>query len=237
MISKLKCILLDDELPGLTYLKMLCEQVPEIEVVKSFNDPTIFLEEINQLDFDAIITDIEMPGINGLSLAQLITDKAVIFTTAYKEFAIEAFEIDAIDYIQKPIKRERLQKAIHKALRFTEAKPKNNYITVNSNKGKVLLHFEAIQYIKTSELDSRDKLVYLSGDSNPIILKNISLDKLLHDLPKKDFCRINKSEIISLKTIHYFSHDEITTTLLGEQGKPIVLTLGVAFKSDFLTKV
>lgn len=237
MTLKLRCILLDDEIPGLTYLKMLCEQVIEIEIIKTYNNPTLFLEELNTLDFDAVITDIEMPGINGLSLAQLLTDKAVIFTTAYKKFAIDAFEIDAVDYIQKPIKKERLQKAIHKALRFTETRPKNNHITVNSNKGKVILHFDTIQYIKTSDSDSRDKLVFLTGTPIPLVLKNISLDKLLQDLPKRSFCRINKSEIIALKTIHYFSHDEITTTLSGEQGKPLVLTLGVAFKSDFLSKV
>lgn len=112
MKTTIKCILLDDELLGLRYLKMLCEQIPEIEVVKSFDNPEKLLKEAADLDFDLCILDIEMPGINGLSVANLLNDKPVIFTTAYKDFAVEAFELDAIDYITKPVKKERLQKRL-----------------------------------------------------------------------------------------------------------------------------
>lgn len=105
MNTKLKCLLLDDELPGLTYLKMMCEQIPELEVVKAFDNPEKLLAEMKNLDFDLVITDIEMPGMDGLSVANLLKDKMVIFTTAYKEYAVDAFDIEAIDYITKPVKR------------------------------------------------------------------------------------------------------------------------------------
>lgn len=236
MTSKLKCILLDDELPGLTYLKMLCEQIPEIEIVKVFNDPIKLLDEAADLDFDLGIFDIEMPQINGLSVAQLLGNKPVIFTTAYREFAVDAFEIDAIDYITKPIKKERLEKAIQKALKLINPLEQASFMTVNSNKGKAVLQFDSILHIKPSEHDSRDKVVLLA-DNTTLILKNLSLEKIIKDLPAKDFCRINKSEIIALKIVSYFNHDEIITTLVTEAKKPLVVTLGVHFKADFLAKL
>ena len=117
-------------MPGLTYLKMLCEQIPELEIIKSFDNPKKLLEATQELDFDLIISDIEMPGIDGLSLANLLQNKLVIFTTAYKDYAAEAFDIDAVDYITKPVTKERLQKAIVKALeRFNKPRlPKNSFI-------------------------------------------------------------------------------------------------------------
>ena len=97
MNTKIKCLLLDDELPGLTYLKMICEQVPGVEVVRAFNDPLKFIAESEQLDFDLCILDIEMPQMSGLEVARLLAGKPVIFTTAYKEYAAEAFDLNAID--------------------------------------------------------------------------------------------------------------------------------------------
>ncbi|WP_410880255.1 LytR/AlgR family response regulator transcription factor [Myroides sp. DW712] len=236
MISKLKCILLDDELLGLKYLKMLCEQIPEIEVVKVFDNPTQFLEEAPSLDFELAILDINMPGMDGLSVAQLLNNKGVIFVTAYKEYALEAFEVDAIDYIAKPIKKERLQRAIHKAMRQLKPLEQNMSLTINSNKGKAILQFDDILYIKTCDSDGRDKEITLEGNQQ-LIAKNIALDKLVEVLPASKFCRINKREIIALKIVRFFGHDLITTQLITEQGKPLELTLGVTFKTDFLDKI
>ncbi|MGG5506805.1 MULTISPECIES: LytR/AlgR family response regulator transcription factor [unclassified Myroides] len=236
MISKLKCILLDDELLGLKYLKMLCEQIPEIEVVQVFDDPTTFLEVATTLDFEVAILDINMPGIDGLSVAQLLTNKGVIFVTAYKEYALEAFEVDAIDYIAKPIKKERLQRAIQKAMRQLKPLEQNTSLTINSNKGKAIIQFDDILYIKTCENDGRDKEIYLEGEQQ-LIAKNVALDKLVEALPASKFCRINKREIIALKIVRFFGHDLITTQLSTANGKPLELTLGVTFKTDFLDKI
>lgn len=236
MISKIKCILLDDEMLGLKYLKMLCEQIEEIEVVRTYDNPTLFLEELPQLEFDVAILDINMPGMDGLSVAQLLHNKGVIFVTAYKEYALEAFEIEAIDYIAKPIKKERLQKAINKAMRQCKPVEDVSFMTINSNKGKALLHFSDILYIKTNEADSRDKDVYL--DNNQVIVaKNMSLDKFVSVLPSSKFCQINKGELIALRIVRFFSHDLITTMLKTGDGKPVELTLGMTYKTDFLEKI
>ncbi len=112
--KNLKCILLDDEIPSLRFLKMLCEQIPGLEVVKTFNDPTVLLSEYRKLSFDFCILDIEMPEFNGFDLAIELKDFPIMFSTAYKQYASEAFDINAVDYMRKPLSLERLQQAIMK---------------------------------------------------------------------------------------------------------------------------
>ncbi|MDO8896889.1 MAG: response regulator transcription factor, partial [Bacteroidales bacterium] len=234
-----KCLLLDDELPGLTYLKMLCDQLPELEVVRAFNSPTIFLAELPNLDFDLCILDIEMPEMNGLQVANLLNGKPVIFTTAYKEYAADAFDLNAIDYIKKPIKIDRLKQAIEKAKNHIGSsvyQKKRTFIQLTTNKGKAILFFDKIALIRTSENDSRDKVARLfSGEE--FVLKNITFEKLTEFLPSSDFCRVNKKEIISIKAIQVFSFDEIITNLVSDQGKNIKLTLSENYRNGFLQKL
>lgn len=237
MNTKLKCLLLDDELPGLTYLKMLCEQIPEVEIVKTFNNPEKLLSEIPNLDFDLLITDIEMPGIDGLHLANLVQHKMVVFCTAYKDYAADAFTIDAVDYITKPVKLERLQKAILKAFeRFNNGNNAKRFLQLNTDKGKSLLYFNQILHIKTALGDSRDKTVLLS-DGSLLNLKNINFDTLLKELPETDFCRVNKKEIVAIKAIKFFNHNEITLNHPDKDEKNTTLFLSETYRADFLKKV
>ncbi len=230
-------MLLDDELPGLTYLKMLCEQIPELEIVKAFNNPEKLLAEIPKLDFDLCISDIEMPGMDGLTLAGLLHNKLVIFTTAYRDYAAEAFNINAVDYITKPVTKERLQKAVAKALeRFNTAAPAQKFIHLNTDKGKALLYFDQILYIKTAFTDSRDKEVFLV-DGSSLILKNINFDTLLSQLPSIDFCRVNKKEIIAITAVKFFNHNEIILNRQEKNAKFTILILSETYRSDFLIKV
>ena len=216
---------------------MLCEQIPEVEIIKTFNNPERLLAEIPDLDFDLLISDIEMPGIDGLHLAEMLQDKLIIFCTAYKEYAADAFNIDAVDYITKPVKLERLQKAISKAFeRFNKPDAGKKFIQLNTDKGKTLLYFNEIQYIKTAVSDSRDKTVLLT-DGSFLNLKNVKFDTLLKELPEADFCRINKKEIVAVKAIKFFNHNEIVLHHLEKNEKNSTLILSETYRSDFLKKV
>lgn len=216
---------------------MLCEQIPELEIVKAFNNPEKLLAELPELDFDLCISDIEMPGIDGLTLASLLQNKMVIFTTAYKDYAAEAFDINAVDYITKPVTKERLQKAVAKALeRFNVVAPAKKFIHLNTDKGKALLYFNQIRYIKTAVAESRDKEVFLV-DGSSLILKNINFDSLLSQLPNVDFCRVNKKEIIAMTAVKFFNHNEITLSHQDHNGKFRILILSETYRSDFLIKV
>jgi len=178
-----------------------------------------------------------MPGMDGLHLAEMLQHKMVIFCTAYKEYAADAFNIDAIDYITKPVKLDRLQKAISKAVdHFDKPDAAKKFMQLNTDKGKTLLYFNQIQYIKTAISDSRDKTVLLT-DGSFLNLKNVKFDTLLSELPEIDFCRINKKEIIAVKAIKFFNHNEIVLHHLEENNKNTTLILSETYRSDFVKKV
>lgn len=235
--SPLKCLLLDDELPGLTFLRMLCDQVPQIEVVKVFSDPMLLLSESPGLVYDVCILDIEMPGLNGLQVAELLKDKPVIFITAHKEYAAEAFDLGAIDYLRKPVTLERFAKAIQRAINCLKPQQlTRQFVQVNTSKGKSLLFFDKLLYVTTSQQDKRDKVALLEGRQE-LILKNISFEELEEVLPETQFCRINKAEIIALKAVRFFSHDEIETTITESNGKVKYLSLSRHYSIPFLSKI
>ncbi|WP_343560447.1 response regulator transcription factor [Sphingobacterium sp.] len=233
----LRCILLDDELPGLRFLKMLCEQIPGLEVVKAFNDPAVLLEEYKSLDFDFCILDIEMPQFNGFDIAAVLKNYPIVFSTAYKQYASDAFDINAVDYMRKPISLSRLQQAVLKVEQVINSRPAepSPFAQFNTNKGKAILYFNQIDYVQIAEVDSRDKMVFLS-DGSTILLKNISFDKLLALLPQPNFIRSNKKEIIAQRIVKFFSADVITSNLADGQDMPILFSLGESYKKSFLER-
>ncbi|WP_312789480.1 response regulator transcription factor [Sphingobacterium sp.] len=232
----LKCILLDDEIPSLRFLKMLCEQIPGLEVIKAFNDPNALLKEYKELSFDFCILDIEMPAFNGFDIALELKGYPIVFSTAYKQYASDAFDINAVDYMRKPISLQRLEQAIFKVEQALNSQPEiSAFAQFNTNKGKAILYFDQISYIKIAEVDSRDKTVFLT-DGSTLLLKNISFDKLLDMLPEQDFIRINKKEIIATKIVKFFSADAVTSNLLDEQDLPVLFNLGESYKKMFLEK-
>lgn len=218
---------------------MLCEQLTDIEVVRAFDNPITFLKEIDNIDFDFCILDIEMPEMNGLQVANLMRNKPLIFATAYKEYATEAFDLNAIDYIRKPIKIERLKQAVEKVKRYIEGGNKiitKNFTQLNTDKGKTILFFDKIAYIKSSEIDARDKVLTMFSQEQ-LVLKNITFDKLIQILPQEQFCRVNRKEIISLHTVQVFSHDEITTNIVDKNGSFVKVSLSENYKNDFFKKI
>ncbi|MGQ2984575.1 LytR/AlgR family response regulator transcription factor [Flavobacterium sp.] len=237
MNTKIKCLLLDDELPGLAYLKMICEQMDALEVVKAFNSPETLLREWESLDFDLLITDIEMPGMNGLQVADVVKGKAIIFTTAYKEFAVDAFDRDAADYVVKPVKPERLHQAVEKVIaRMNKPRQAPKQIQLNTDRGKAQISTAKIFCALTSDIDSRDKIL-LMGDGTKITAKNCSFEKLLEMLPADQFARINKKAVIALRHVQYYSHDEIRADMLLPDGRHYTFPLSEIYRSDFTAKL
>lgn len=238
MNTKIKCLLLDDELPGLTFLKMICEQQPQLEVVKAYNNPQLLLAEWQDMDFDLLITDIEMPGTNGLQVAEALRGKAIIFTTAYKDFALDAFEKNAVDYLVKPVKPERLQQAIEKAGKFLsgQKRVKPKQIQLNTDRGKALIDPDKMFCIITSDIDSRDKILVMN-DGSRIIVKNASFEKLIDMLPANDFIRINKKTAIAIRNVAYYTHEEIKANVNQPDGMPYTFPLSEIYRAAFSEKV
>jgi len=232
----IKCVILDDELLAISYLKLLCDQIEGIEVVKAFNNPKIFIQEIDNIDCDVCILDIEMPGMNGLQVAEIIKDKKIIFTTAYKEYAAEAFDLDVADYVRKPIQKERLVQAFEKVAKLLNEKPKNQFLEWNTNLGKSNISIDDIVFIKTSEIDSRDKELILKNKSE-LILKNLSFKHLSELLPQKNFVQINKKEMVNIDFIKVFSTSELILNLNSPDGNSIKLSVSEIFRNQISEKL
>jgi DNA-binding LytR/AlgR family response regulator len=231
-------LLLDDELPALSYIKVLCQEIPDVEVVRAFNNPVSFIETIPQIEFNTCILDIQMPQHTGLEIAQQLKNKLIIFTTAHKEFAAEAFDLNAVDYIRKPIQKDRFNKAIMKAKSILQTlkNDEKKHAVWNTDKGKTQIFFNEILYICASDTDSRDKIVILENGQKTII-KNTSFEQLLTVLPKNQFCRVNKKEVIALKCVVHFTSEEIKTSIVIKSVNSLKLVLSEVYRNDFRLKI
>ncbi len=217
-------------------MKMLCGQISEIEVIKAYDSPESFIEESEKLNFDFCILDIEMPRISGLEVANLFKNKPIIFTTAYKEYAADAFDLNAVDYLIKPIKLERLKIAVDKVIdRLKHSKENKVLISLNTEKGKTSILSENILYITASEIDSRDKIALLSNGSR-IFIKNMSFEKLMQVLPVNEFCRVNRKEIVALSRITAYTNEKILTNIVSDAGILLAFHIGNGFRQNLFNK-
>lgn len=115
----MNCIIVDDEPMARKGMKLLVEQVPQLILVGSFNNAIAASAFMNDHSVDLILLDIQMPGITGIEFAQSIAKNTlVVFTTAYAEYALESYEVSAIDYLVKPIEMNRFLKAVNKAIAY-----------------------------------------------------------------------------------------------------------------------
>ncbi|MNJ83992.1 Transcriptional regulatory protein YpdB [compost metagenome] len=233
MDKTLRVVLLDDELLALAYLRTLCDSIPGIEVVKAFDDPVLFLSEVKNLSFDFCISDIVMPSLTGLEVARELKSVPIIFTTAHNEYAADAFDIEAIDYLRKPVQRERLTRAIEKVhIQIEQLKSQATW-TVNTSKGKLSIQQSHIVSFSTDTYDRRDKLMLLkNGDQ--LVVKNKSFDQLLQELDAVFFVRISKSELISKDFIQGYQGDFVISKLRNEEGKYIEFNLSENYRKSFL---
>jgi DNA-binding LytR/AlgR family response regulator len=212
-------LLLDDEIPGLTYLKFICEEIPHIEVLRSFNDPIVFLKDFKKYNPDFCILDIEMPDKNGFELLKSINqDVIVIFTTAYSKYAVEGFEVNAIDYLLKPIELDRFKIACKKANDFFEflanARSKiQNCLYVRSEYALIKILFSEIRFLETM-----DDYIKIHTTDGKTILTLMSMKKILEKLPNNDFIRVHRSFAVSLSTISSIRNK---TIYLGETAIPL----------------
>jgi len=228
------CVLLDDELLALSYLRTLCEQIPEIEVVKAFNDPEHFLNELHDLRFDFLISDIVMPTFTGLEVAEKLKGIPVIFTTAHNEYAADAFDVDAIDYLRKPIQKERLEKAIRKAMDAIQSSATDTKWSTSTAKGKMTFQCSDIVSLSANTIDSRDKLLLLKDGSTEIV-KNKSFQQLGDELSPEKFIRISKSELFNSRYFQGYNGDQLISSLKTEAGKARIFSMSENYKKEVLS--
>jgi two-component system LytT family response regulator len=208
----IKAVIIDDERLARNELKKLLLDFPEIEVVAEAANATEGIEKIDSLNPDLIFLDIQMPGKTGFDmLAELDKSPDVIFTTAYDDYALKAFEVNALDYLLKPVEPKRLADAIQK-LHLEEDKEKDMLLEDEIPVNRSLLHEhdqvfvkdgERCWFVKLSEIRLFESVgnyakVYF-GSNKPLILK--SLNALEERLDEKVFFRANRKHIVNLRLI------------------------------------
>lgn len=226
MVKNLKCIAIDDEPMALLIIEQFCQRKGGIEL-STFSEPKIGLEEIRRTEPDLVFLDIQMNSINGLEIADTLPEKCCfIFTTAYAQYALEGFNLDAVDFLHKPFSYERFDVAVEKALRRIESKQNRSpqYLVVKQEYNNVNISLTDILYIEA--LGNYVKIFRKSGGH---ILTRTSMKTITDMLPERDFLRIHRSYVISISAVISFSRSKVE--LKGYNGE---LPIGSQYASSVM---
>lgn len=211
--KKIMCIAVDDEPPALEVLKNYIAAVHSLELTATCVDAVEALNVLQKRPVDLIFLDIQMPQILGTDfLRTLKKPPKVIFTTAFRKFAIEGFELDAVDYLLKPISFERFLKAVNKVMDASlngtlslenehQSKTSDNSIYFRSDRKMIKVNLCDILYIES--LKDYIKVVATSGT----VITKQSISSVEETLPKDMFIRIHRSFIVALNKIESYSNE------------------------------
>ena len=197
----IQCIAIDDEPLALELISTYCAEIDFIQLQKTFTKTSDALKYIKSNPVDLLFLDIQMPDISGIDFYKNLEEKTmVIFTTAYSEYAVEGFNLNAVDYLLKPYELERFRKAVNKAKEFYDyaAKETNetNYIFVRADYSLIKIDCNDILYIESIDDYLR---IHLSGKKPVMTLS--TLKSIEDKLPSSNFIRVHRSYIVALNKI------------------------------------
>lgn len=206
----IKCILVDDEPLALLQLQKYVDRVPFLQCVKACSSATEAMEVLSAQEADVMFVDINMPDINGLQLVRsLVKSPMVVFTTAYSEYAIDGFKLDAIDYLLKPFSFEQFMKAANKVNEIFTLRHKaaqgysedgtlcDNCLYVKSDYRMLRIPVSQIKYVESMSEYVR---IFVEGQNKPII-SLMSMKKIEDFLPSSVFMRVHRSYLVNLNKI------------------------------------
>lgn len=205
----MKYIIIDDEPDAIDVLEHHLHKIPFMDLIASFRDPLDGLEYLQNNNVDLLFLDINMPKLSGINFPKFLEKPPlIIYTTAYSEYALESYELKAVDYLLKPIAFDRLLKAVMKAKEILKQQKGGGAISAQSN--KVILdqtvfiksgsefHQLAIQKIKYIESDGNYVTFYTTKRA---ILARYKISEVIDLLPKEYFVRVHRSYIVAIKHI------------------------------------
>lgn len=235
MSDKIRCIIVDDEPVAREVLESLLTRIDQVEVLSQCKNALEAFNVINDQRVDLIFLDINMPEISGLSFARSINkDIKIIFTTAYREYAVEGFDLRAVDYLLKPISFERLLQSINKYLDETATRKssipkevvqsKSDYIFVRSDRKMIKIAFEEILFIESIS----DYIKIHLKDKSVITRETIT--SIEAKLPKRDFLRTHRSFVVSLTYVDSYTNEFVE---IGPRQIPVSRT----YKDEVLARL
>lgn len=221
----MKCIVVDDEALARKLLEKYISQIPNLELVATCKNPMEAAAVLQKESIDVMFLDIQMPQITGISFLKSLNQKPlVVFTTAYKQYALEGYALDIVDYLLKPFSFERFFQAVNKVserLQSSSSTIGKQEITENNIKDYILVKSEhRVHRIKFSEIDYIESMqAYVAFHINgKRILSLNTMKKLEVQLPKNQFIRIHKSYIAAIDKVELLEGNQV---VIGKTKLPI----------------
>ncbi|GAB3907049.1 LytTR family DNA-binding domain-containing protein [Larkinella knui] len=236
-MSKIQCLVVDDERLALEVMEAYIERVPFLHLAKLCSTPVQALEFIARNPIDVLFLDIEMPGLNGLQFLQTLkAPPLVVLTTAYSQFAVEAFDLNVTDYLLKPIPFNRFLAAVQKVqtqlgenrlrsgLSVPDPKPLDSHLFIKSGVKTIRVDLGEILFI-----EGKKDYVLVHTRQNKIATQ-LSLTHFMEKLPADLFARIHRSFIVALTKIESIERNRI---LIDQTEVPI----GELYREDFFKRI
>jgi DNA-binding LytR/AlgR family response regulator len=227
----INCIIVDDEPLSRRVIQKYLKDLPHLNLLASCSHAFEAMEVIQKEPVDLIFLDINMPRLSGINFAKSLSNPPlIIFTTAYPEFAVEGFELEAVDYLLKPFSQERFLKAVNKASKLLESNPLSkisndpNFLIIKADKKLFKLNFEDILY-----LQAYGDYVKVFTNKKTLLTKE-RLSNIEANLPPNLFQKIHRSYIISLDAISFLEGNQVK---INETFLPISNT----YRTELLDKL
>ena len=202
---KINCIIIDDEPLAIRVIENFISEFQNFQVIATFDNPIASVETLKEYDIDVIFLDINMSKMNGLEIVKTLENKPnIVITTAYREYAVESYDLDVLDYLVKPIPFNRFLKAVNKITQQVHLQKGNkkeedtnleSFIFLKVDKKLVKVKFDDILYIES--LKDYIKVFTLPGS----YLVHKSLTSITEELPKEKFLRIHRSYTIAIDKV------------------------------------
>jgi len=231
----MNCIIVDDEPLARSEMRSLIAEISSIDILGEFSNAPSALEFLKDNDVDLIFLDIEMPMVTGLEFAEMLPKKSlIIFTTAYSQYALKSYELEAVDYLLKPIDPQRLEKAIDKAILYTELLSKDTVKnTVESNTADFLFIKAERRFYKISFSDIK----FIEGLKDYVVLHTrqqklitaMNLKTIHQKISGETFIRVSKSYVVNMNYIDSFDNHNIYI-------EDSEIPLGEVYRAEFFTR-
>lgn len=212
----MNCIIIDDEPIARRGMKKLVEKDARLNLAGVFGSAEEAMDWLSENTTDLIFLDIQMPGMTGIEFARQLPEKTmIIFTTAYSEYAVESYAVDAVDYLVKPINPDRFEKAVTKAAEYIslldranveeeeEVRPTAEYLIVKADRRFHRISYKDILYVE----GLKDYVIIHLPDRN--IITRMMVKQVEEALPSSQFMRVNKSYIVNIAAVESFDSNDI----------------------------
>lgn len=224
---QINCLVVDDEPLSQEVIAEFVNACPELILTGICNDALEAGEFLKKQPVDLLFLDINMPRLSGIGFVKSLKEPPlIVFVTAYPEFALEGFEVDAVDYLVKPVSFERFRKAVNKILERIDknAESKNGHILLRANKKDYRIEFENILYLEAFG----DYVKFVTNER--ALLVHGTMKEFIEQLPENLFERIHKSYVIQVAKVEYL---EGNTVKIGGNKLPVSLN----YKDQLLFKL